>query len=458
MAQGPVARVRKDGGVSYRVTFIEGGGAWRAGVPRASETFTDEQAALDFKQDVEAAGEHWPVNADGQRWLKGRGYPDPVKQAKARQADAWSTTFDEVASAYFTWSRAVLVEEARNKSVESWDRDHRTWELHLSPTFGKQAFASVDADSIDAWRRTQTTNGAAGKSLRNRHGLLSSIMAHGQMRMKLRGDNPCSVTILPRRKRNNQIMFFHPGEWKLFRACLRSDAHLLVDVKLATAVRWGEISAFRVGDCTVVDAETVHIYLVRAWSRRGKTNTTPIKYEEGETKAWLLKGPKSDRTRWVTVSGRVARDLIAHIDGRSDEEYIFLTDGGTPWRYQNFHTDRWQPALRVAAEVGMTKRLTPHMLRHTAVVWSLADGMDLYAVSAMLGHSNIQTTVDEYGALINLKDPKMARIMAQRMLESEEAIVPKKYSQAEIDALAIGRRDNRTSTERHAASRSRKTG
>lgn len=48
-------RLRKDGGESYTVTWVLGGG--RTGTaPRAAETFASEQRAQSFKGDVERAG------------------------------------------------------------------------------------------------------------------------------------------------------------------------------------------------------------------------------------------------------------------------------------------------------------------------------------------------------------------------------------------------------------------
>ena len=104
--------------------------------------------------------------------------------------------------------------------------------------------------------------------------------------------------------------------------------------------------------------------------------------------------------------------------------YVFRTRYGTPWRYPDFHSDRWTPA-RVDAEArGLSKHATPHMLRHTAVVWSLARGVRIEVVSEMLGHASIQVTYDIYGGLINLHDPQMAQAMAKEMLMVRQAIVP----------------------------------
>lgn len=58
------------------------------------------------------------------------------------------------------------------------------------------------------------------------------------------------------------------------------------------------------------------------------------------------------------------------------------------------------------------------MLRHTCVVWSLAEGVRIEQVSEMLGHASIQITYDVYGGLLDLEDPAVAHAMAVAMARS----------------------------------------
>jgi integrase/recombinase XerD len=43
-------------------------------------------------------------------------------------------------------------------------------------------------------------------------------------------------------------------------------------------------------------------------------------------------------------------------------------------------------------EVGLARRITPHMLRHTAATLLIETGVDIRFVQRMLGHSSIATT------------------------------------------------------------------
>ena len=74
-----------------------------------------------------------------------------------------------------------------------------------------------------------------------------------------------------------------------------------------------------------------------------------------------------------------------------------------------------EAGVKAVASTVPGKRFTPHMLRHTCVVWSLAQGARIEQVSEMLGHSSIQITYDIYGGLLDLRDTAVERPMAAAM-------------------------------------------
>jgi integrase len=403
-----MARIRKrkraDGGVTYQVCWVLGGGSAGGGAKEQYESFTNLNRAQAFKLDVENAGHLWP---DG--WVKGTGYVTaPVL------AEPPSVTVNEVAERFW---KACERRVARGRlKAYTLHRNKRTWAVHLEPTLGGLAFIDLAVDDIEEWIDDGLDEGAAPKSIRNRHGILHSVMQHGVQREKLRPDNPCTGTELPEVDSHaaRQIRFFTHGEWTTFRAGLKDDVVLLCDFLLATGLRWGEVSALRVGDLTAKEDGDVVAHIIRAWSGRSPDDTDEIDWAAGEARKWKLGPPKNKRGRYVVVSGEVASRLKKAIEGRTPEEYVF-TRSKTPWRYEDFHYERWRPATEKAKVAGITKRLTPHMLRHTCVVWSLAEGVRIEQISEMLGHASIQITYDVYGGLLDLQDPAVARAMAAAM-------------------------------------------
>lgn len=422
-------RTRKDGLITYQVKFVLGGGRATAGRKEISESFASHLGALEFQEAVEKAGHQWPEG-----YIRGSADAGPA-EPRAEVADVAEASLADVAASFFGYKERQ-VKLNRNKPY-TYHRDRQMYANHLEETFAAMRFRDITPADIADWIEEQSEGLPSARSVGNRHALLFGIMKHGQKRLTLRLDNPCEITDLPVGDSNRQLRFLQHGEWALFKSCLKSDVILMLDVALATGIRWGELAALRREDISFPNDDVAHLHIVRAWSKRSPTDPTPINPDEGENRSWHLEAPKGRKERWVVITGELVQRLTEAVEELDPQEYLFVTRSGTPWRYPDFHSDRWTPAREEAQRRGLQKHVTPHMLRHTTVVWSLADGeVDIHTISNNLGHADETITYKVYSGILNLTDPRMAREMAKQMLIADQAIVPGP-SRAEVEARKI---------------------
>jgi integrase/recombinase XerD len=72
----------------------------------------------------------------------------------------------------------------------------------------------------------------------------------------------------------------------------------------------------------------------------------------------------------------------------SQPEYLFLNPSGKKFSRVGF----WKIIKRYANLSGITKKITPHTLRHSFATHLLERGADLRSIQEMLGHENISST------------------------------------------------------------------
>jgi site-specific recombinase XerD len=102
---------------------------------------------------------------------------------------------------------------------------------------------------------------------------------------------------------------------------------------------------------------------------------------------------KGSRERIAYISDAVLRCelLTAANNSRSaggTHDALFVNRFGLPIRPQSIRSK----LRRYAVKVGVSRRVTPHMLRHTAATLLIETGVDIRFVQRLLGHSSIATT------------------------------------------------------------------
>jgi site-specific recombinase XerD len=103
---------------------------------------------------------------------------------------------------------------------------------------------------------------------------------------------------------------------------------------------------------------------------------------------------KGKHIRTIFISPRAAHSIRAYLASRGDDlKPLFINS-----RSRNPEQKRLTPRAiqlliaKYARLAGLSKRVTPHTLRHTYATDLLSHGADLRSVQELLGHKNVSTT------------------------------------------------------------------
>jgi site-specific recombinase XerD len=121
-----------------------------------------------------------------------------------------------------------------------------------------------------------------------------------------------------------------------------------------------------------------------------KKETVSPKYDE-----FSVRG-KGGKIRVVFLSENAKKALTLYLKKNTTvSEYLFtglskINKKGTEENLTPRSIERL--VAYYAKKVGITKKVTPHVIRHSFATDLLSNGADLRSVQAMLGHANIGTT------------------------------------------------------------------
>ena len=101
----------------------------------------------------------------------------------------------------------------------------------------------------------------------------------------------------------------------------------------------------------------------------------------------LIARAKGGKSRYVPILPELAQELRTHL-GQRTVGYLFETNRAT-----QYSPRRIQQIIKETAEQAqITKRVYPHLLRHSVATTLLERGMPIEQIQKFLGHSKLETT------------------------------------------------------------------
>jgi len=265
--------------------------------------------------------------------------------------------------------------------------DYRSYlKNDIDGILGSLPLTALSRDDVAQWVQVLWQTGASGKTIANKHGLLSSAL-NAAVRAGRITSNPAAGQRLPTSERQEMVCLSHED----FARLLGNVAEFwrpLVEFLVASGCRWGEATALKPSD---IDLANSTVRISRAWKRT---------YDRDGHEIGPPKTKKSVRTM----------NIPAAVLGKLDysNEWIFLNKAGRPVKGNGFHDRIWRPAVErtwpsIDEEGNPTtdksvRILRPriHDLRHTCASWLVLAGVPLPVVQQHLGHESINTTISLY--------------------------------------------------------------
>ena len=265
----------------------------------------------------------------------------------------------------------------------------------LTPGHLKQFYANLDEDGVRKDGRGTKLSGATQAKC---HRIVSAMLQEAVYR-ELIAHNP-AADVRPPQEARPAIKFYDEAEVRRLLTALQSESprfRAIVLLALATGMRRGEILALEWGQVNWRD----HLITVKqsAYMAAG----------QGQQ----VKAPKTNHSaRLVAMPADIEEALRAWQQQQAEErekagslwqpsEYVFTNWNGS-WLRVDSVTREWEKFVKRVNQraPGSLPHLTFHGLRHTAASFLLASGIDVRAVSGVLGHAQASTTLNIYGHML----------------------------------------------------------
>jgi len=244
------------------------------------------------------------------------------------------------------------------KKNRSWERDVLSLK-HLIKYLGDSKLSSITSKQIKDYQASRIDEGAASATVNRELSCLKNLFNEAKRDRKFFGDNPVSL-VKQLEENNEKTRVLSRGEEVLLLEQCNEHLRPIVITALNTGMRKMEILSLKWEN---VDLENKLITIL-------STNS------------------KSKRTKYIPINTSLKSELLRQRLKTGFNKYVFLTPLGENYK----KADSLNSFKRACGRAGLND-VTFHTLRHTFGTRGVEATGNVVAVSKILGHADLKTTM-----------------------------------------------------------------
>jgi len=323
----------------------------------ASEGWNAQKASLERSnlRKAQKTGEG-PETLTEKRQLTKERKEDELAKKKQREKDL--LTF----KSYF--EKTYLPQAKIDKVEKSWKREQSLFKLWVNPVIGDKPLKDIVPFHIEKIKKDMIDKGRAPRSVNYAIALIRQVFNSAKFNGKFQGESPI-IGVKKLKFDNKRVRFLTHTEADTLMEKLKTkdeSLYAMAMISLHCGLRGKEIFSLTTNDINHIDGTI------------------------------LVRDPKNTKNRYVFMTEEI-KQICLKFNDKDGEALIFPKRNGekrkeTPKLFRKIISD-------LGFNSGITdrrKKVVFHTLRHTFASWLVQNGVDLYTVQKLMGHSTIAMT------------------------------------------------------------------
>ena len=275
---------------------------------------------------------------------------------------------------------------------------------HINPTLGNIPIQQITPVMIQNFYnrkfecgRVDGSSGLSPKTIRNLHNMFHQALEQAKINGIIR-NNPTDGAVIPKQEKKEMRVLSASEQMDLISVLHMHRLGFAIMFDLATGLRIGELCALKWSD---VNFKRHTIKISRTLQRIKKSMNETI---NGEATTAIMEGNVKTNSgfREIPLPDKIFERLLIHKQNQIDEmnyygelyqnnNYIFAMPLGTCVEPRTM-----RDALNFLLEAAGVEHANFHALRHTFATRAIESGVNVKTISDILGHSQVQITMDLY--------------------------------------------------------------